>query len=99
MNDDPGSAKDLIDTASQHSGWVVSVAVGTWAIVLRWLLGRHDLRERERNAWIVSVDERLAEGAGQRVIIMQTQGDMLRRLKEIERRSHNRRKEDDDERD
>jgi hypothetical protein len=80
MSDDAGSAKEIVDMATSHSGWVVAILAGTWGIVLRALIGRYLRWEEKRQEFDEKTLGRLAK--------------IEERLAVIEARSHDRRRED-----
>jgi hypothetical protein len=45
VSDDPTALKDLMISTAQQHGWIVAIATSTWAVILRFLIGRY---QRER---------------------------------------------------
>lgn len=80
MSDDPAALKDIVVTTAQQHGWIVALATSSWAVVLRFLIGRH-LRERRLVATRLDAIEKLL-------------GRQDERLTNIEDRSRRRRRGD-----
>lgn len=80
MND-PNDMKDIVDIASVH-GWIVALLLGTWGIVLRWLIGQHTKREDARQAaqakWVQDVNDNLST-INMRLAVIEARSHRLRR--------------------
>lgn len=50
---------DLVDSATNH-GWIVTLFIGTWGVLLRFALGRHYKASDEVKQRLMSIEHRLA---------------------------------------
>jgi hypothetical protein len=79
--------KDILDIARSNSGLIGTFLMGTWAVILRFLIGRHVKHRDEEKLWIEKVNMLLSS-------LQEGQSDIRARLTEIESRSHQRRRGD-----
>jgi hypothetical protein len=74
MSEEP----DVVQLATAHAGWVATLAIGTWGIVLRALLGRHFRAADKMEKRLDDIQENLAV-LGERLTVIECRSYQRRR--------------------